>query len=205
MAVGAGADTASIGVLVRPRPTGLVSERLRESIVRLGRRARLVTPDESVPTDVDALLVYGNAAWFRHQLDELAAAPPTPVRASSSGTASRCRRRLHRACPALGFTRASWRRLPFATAARPILIRTSACSATSTSAESSTASSSPPRALSKRWPRSESSRPPCRSVATRSTVAISASTGISTCCSSARSMCRAAAVPSGSFESEAWR
>ncbi len=72
---GAGADTASIGVLVRPRPTGLVSERLWESIVRLGRRSRLVTPDESVPTDVDALLVYGNAAWFRQQLGELAAAP----------------------------------------------------------------------------------------------------------------------------------
>ena len=32
-----------------------------------------------------------------------------------------------------------------------------------------------------------------------------ASTGISTCCSSARSMCHAAAVPSGSFESEVLR
>ncbi len=71
---GARMETARVGVLVRPRPVGLVSERLRGSIAALGRRARLVAPDEGVPTDVDVLLVYGNAAWFRRPLDALVAA-----------------------------------------------------------------------------------------------------------------------------------
>ena len=53
-----------------------MSERLPESIAGLGRRARLVAPHESFPTDVDVLLVFGNAAWFRHRVDELAKAPP---------------------------------------------------------------------------------------------------------------------------------
>ncbi len=73
---GSRSSTATVGVLVRPRPTGLVSERLRATVAGLGHTARLVAPDEGVPEGVDLLLIYGNAAWFRRPLQDLTAASP---------------------------------------------------------------------------------------------------------------------------------
>jgi hypothetical protein len=64
--------TPRVGVLVRPKPAGTMSERLQSAVAALGYDARLVHLDDRRELDVDLLLAYGNAAWFGSRLASLA-------------------------------------------------------------------------------------------------------------------------------------